>query len=375
MWLIIVESIVVPFEVAFSGETSTESPFGYISTTVWVHATQAIFILDVLHNFFVPYADQSDGSNVFDFRKISAHYIFSAWFLVDFFACIPFEYFSDDGDSPQSDMVHKMKLLKVIRMARLGRAATRRTDENFKHSVQIIKLVWVFVITIHWTACAWNMIGNEWRCHDANVDMFGSFEETDDREAELTGVISDGACETSLIGVYTACLYQACRSLCGDGEAYTHAEQIVFTIIVVIGAIVQASVFGSVANLVRSFDADTRTFEHKLDHVRYKMAFLRVPDNLQDRVVAYYENLWLHHKSLGETSATAFVSELSRPLQMELKLNLFKEMLLRIPFLQAVDTAVAEELVLRLESQLYMTGDMVIRKGDPGDWMGFVSQG
>ena len=43
--------------------------------------------------------------------------------------------------------------------------------------------------------------------------------------------------------------------------------------------------------------------------------------------------------------------------------------------LQSVDTVVVEELLLRLKSTAYMTGDIIIRKGDPGDWMGFVSHG
>ena len=105
------------------------------------------------------------------------------------------------------------------------------------------------------------------------------------------------------------------------------------------------------------------------------MDFLSVPPRLQDRVLTYYQNMWRFHKSLGESTATTFISELSRPLQIDLKINLFKDMLMRIPFLQSVDTVVVEELLLRLKSVAYMTGDIIIRKGDPGDWMGFVSHG
>ena len=50
-------------------------------------------------------------------------------------------------------------------------------------------------------------------------------------------------------------------------------------------------------------------------------------------------------------------------------------MLRKIPFLQDVDSVVLEELLLRLESRTCMQWDLVVRQGDPGDWMGFISSG
>lgn len=69
-----------------------------------------------------------------------------------------------------------------------------------------------------------------------------------------------------------------------------------------------------------------------------------------------------------------WIADLSRPLQLELKINLFKDMLRKIPFLQDVGSVVLEELLLRLESRTCMQWDLVVRQGDPGDWMGFISR-
>ena len=179
----------------------------------------------------------------------------------------------------------------------------------------------------------------------------------------------------SFYELYTSCLFQACRTLFGDGEAYTRGEQIYFAITVVLGAIMQASVFGSVANLLRSFDEDRQSFERKSEAVRHKMEFLRMPGRLQDRVLAYYEKQWQFHKSLGDTTATAFIGELSRPLQMQVKIDLYKDLLMSVPFLQTADAVIAEELVLRLDSHTFMKNDLITRKGDPADWMAFVSRG
>lgn len=160
----------------------------------------------------------------------------------------------------------------------------------------------------------------------------------------------------------------------GGGEASTPEECIFFAATVVLGAVVQASVFGSVASLLKSINEDRDAYERKNDLVQYKMDFLGVPDKLQNRVLNYYENMWLYHKSLGETTEQ-WITELSRPLQLELKINLFTDMLRKIPFLQMVDSAVVEELLLRLEARTCMKWDLVVRMGDPGDWLGFISNG
>ena len=56
-----------------------------------------------------------------------------------------------------------------------------------------------------------------------------------------------------------------------------------------------------------------------MDLVHHNMEFLNVPAPIQERVLKYYENMWRFHKSLGESTATTFIGELSRPLQIELK--------------------------------------------------------
>lgn len=374
--LVIISSLTVPVEACFSDIV--------IFFPAYNNIVNVLFGIDLILNFFLAY-DDGDGQHVFNFRASCSRYVFSVWFWVDLLSCIPIEMFSDalgGSDSDDSESASKLQLssvakaIKLLRMVRLGKVA-RRFDKHAKHGAQFLKLIGVVLLMIHWVACGWNWVGREWRCrYPEETTSISTFNETamGFTFEELDSI--PRGCDTKFIWTYSACLWQACRTLFGgDSDAFTLYERYYFCTIVVVGAIMQATVFGSMANLIREFDEDRRSFEQKLDLVRHKMEFLHVPVVLQDRVVCYYENLWQHHKSLGGTSATAFIGELSRPLQMELKLNLFKEMLTRIPFLQAVDTAVAEELVLRLDSHSFMKGDMVIRKSDPGDWMGFVARG
>ena len=354
--LVLLQSVTVPLETCFDV---------LVLGTVGEAIVLAIFVLDLCLNFFAAFPDDH-GDLVFDWRRIAARYIFSVWFAVDALSVFPFGVLANHVTFiRQTKMI---KIFKLMRMVRLGKVArpSIRTQKMAKTGVQLLKLLLVVMLLMHWVSCGWNLAGDHWRC-------FGSLQlrvvQFDDDEA-------DALCdEPPLLSLYTACLFQACRNLFGDGEAFTKSEQIYFAIVTILGAIMQASVLGSVANLLRSFDEDRHNYERKLEVVRHKMEFLRVPERLQDRVLEYYDKQWQFHKSVGETAATEFIEELSRPLQMDLKINLFKPLLIRVPFLQAVDTVVAEELVLRLDMRTFMKGEMVMRKGDPGDSIGFISRG
>ena len=67
-----------------------------------------------------------------------------------------------------------------------------------------------------------------------------------------------------------AALLQTCASICGSGVAYSVEEQIYFAANVIIGAIVQATIFGSVAGLLHSLNEDQSAFEHKCDLVQVR---------------------------------------------------------------------------------------------------------
>jgi CRP-like cAMP-binding protein len=352
--LVLVQSVTLPLDTCFELEI-----FGDIGETL----VTILFLMDFGLNFIYPFSDE-DGNLVYKFRQIAERYVCSIWFLVDVLSIFPFELVASNTQYTQQTKT--IKMFKLMRMVRLGKVArpSIRNAKMAKTGVHLMKLLLVVLLLMHWITCGWNLVGVDWRC--GGLPLLDVVDEGDGVEA----------CPTPLFWpLYTSCLFQACRSLFGDGEAFTVSEKFYFAVVVLIGAIMQASVFGSVANLLRSFDEDRHAFEHKLEMVRHKMEFLLVPERLQDRVLAYYEKQWQFHKSLGEKSATAFINELSRPLQMDLKIDLFKDLLAHVPFLQAVDTAIAEELVLRLDTQTFMKGDAVIRKGDPSDWMGFVSRG
>ncbi|KAE9333412.1 hypothetical protein PR003_g14041 [Phytophthora rubi] len=140
-----------------------------------------------------------------------------------------------------------------------------------------------------------------------------------------------------------------------------------------VGNILQASVFGSVAVLISSFDEDEAAYNKKLISTSERCRFLGISDELTKRIRGYYENLWRETKSVS-SDADTFINELSPALICEVKFQLYRDMIKQIPFLSSktLAPAVIEMLILHLRTVIYMQDDVLIRKGEFGDWMGFI---
>lgn len=56
----------------------------------------------------------------------------------------------------------------------------------------------------------------------------------------------------------------------------------------------------------------------------------------------------------------AFIETLSPPLRGEMKLALYRDMLMKMPYLKRMDRIIAERLVSSMRSQAYMRGYWVV---------------
>ena len=147
-----------------------------------------------------------------------------------------------------------------------------------------------------------------------------------------------------------------------------------FSFVTILGAVLQATVFGSVAVILASADEDAVTFQKKMLKINHRMAYLDMPLDMQERVRTYYQKMWDTERSLT-VDPDQFISEVSKPLGADIKMRLYQNLLVKVTFLQNLNDIVVEELVKSLKTMLYLEGDLVMRKGESGNWMGLINKG
>jgi cyclic nucleotide gated channel alpha 3 len=103
-----------------------------------------------------------------------------------------------------------------------------------------------------------------------------------------------------------------------------------------------------------------------MDAVKTYMSLRRVPDNLQGRVIRWYDFLWTNHKS---TDDNQILNLLPYKLRAEIAIHVHLDTLKRVEIFQNTEAGFLNELVLRLKPVLYSPGDYICRKGEVGKEM------
>jgi hypothetical protein len=281
----------------------------------------------------------------------------SHWFWIDLLSLTPSDFMPTDTSL--------LKGLKLFRLVRVGKLFKRMDDLMFASAFRMVRLLVFIAYNIHWGACIWNRVMGAGEF----AQSWGVAEKLENGQEVMIG---------NVFTVYTFCVWCALSFLLGLGamNPCNNAETYVASCLSVYGACLQACVFGSVAVLIAGLDAEETRFHRKLAEVAQRMRIMNLPEVLRKRVTAYYNMMWRLNRS-GSTNDDSFISELSPSLQIDIRLSLFRDMLTKIPFFsdENLNPLLLEALVLRLKAVVYLPGDTIMRKGENGDWMGFIGRG
>ena len=161
----------------------------------------------------------------------------------------------------------------------------------------------------------------------------------------------------------------------GEGvEPITPAQHLWCAIISLIGMAIQASVISELAHLVSKLSASQTEYDIKRENMDYQMSHLRLPKSLQDRIREYYSFLWKEHRCI-DGNPLPFMHELSPPIRLEVDLYMKRKLINGSSLFLSAPAEFVRDLASRLSMVFYLSGDFVVREGDPGFSMYFISRG
>jgi CRP-like cAMP-binding protein len=245
---------------------------------------------------------------------------------------------------------------------------------NFSSAIlymSFFKMCVIFFSIAHLFTCGWYYIFLQEYIEKGEDDGFqeGQYSSDDDFQGPY-----------SLYDKYTICFMETVGMLLGAG-AYTPFRDPVdvlhklYTMMVCsMGAILQAWVFGQVATSLSRAGERGDGYRQHMSTMARRMTSLDLPDELRHRVVNFNKQLWLSSGSFDHHSDD-FIDKVSPPVRTAIKMVRFAEMVQRIPFLKGVSRICVEALVMLMKPQEYLTGDVVVQKGNRDNWMGFINEG
>ncbi|OQS01458.1 Voltage-gated Ion Channel (VIC) Superfamily [Achlya hypogyna] len=379
LFIILYQSIMIPYQLAF--DTSDTPPTQDYASM----AFNSIFCVDLLFTLNCAIAHPSLPDTYITERWIIWRKYLKSWcalplvskkltrrrFLLDFLACFPIDvivYSSFSGASASNNRLHILGLLKILRLPRLLRLARfvrilrilRIPPEwkrwllysRYAHLIRLGSLLVSFVYLIHIFNCIW-----------------GGYVTDPYWEYAMFGASSENA-STYILGFYfvlTTVMGQ--NSMLQSQAEYTYA-----CMLIIIGSILMATVFGNVANLISNFYENQNNYKKKMEQLLGSMNLMKLPLDLQNRINEYYQVMWERHGTL-DGRPLMFTNELSKNLSVEVELYLRMDMINRVPVFQKCSKTVVQEIVMQLQLQVYLPGDYIVVKGEIGFDMYFVQNG
>ncbi|GFR15921.1 cyclic nucleotide-gated cation channel alpha-3 [Trichonephila clavata] len=133
--------------------------------------------------------------------------------------------------------------------------------------------------------------------------------------------------------------------------------------------IIECESFYSVGVRIRE---EITTDGPKLDSVKTYMRMRKVPSTLFNKVIKWFDYLWMTQKSSDEERSVGCLPD---KLKAEIAIHVHLDTLKRVEIFQNTEQGFLRELVLRLRPVLFSPGDFICRKGEVGKEMYIVNRG
>ena len=352
MLLAVWNAFQIPINVAFPGSFFDSTYFLILNFFIDIG-----FLLDIIVNFRTTFLNKKTQEEVSNSYLIAVEYL-KTRFTVDLLATIPFDniggFFIPED---QTVILQIFGLLKLVRILRLSRIITfLNVKSDLKMSLKIFKIIFFLVIYLHCVACTWYWIASldESWLPRTYVFIRGDFYKTSD------------------FTKYLEALYHAVLLFTGNDIQASKTLELAFCVpVLIIGALMNANIFGEVAVIVTSANRKSMKFQERIDMTRNSMKNLNLPESIQQKVInfmTFTQNLLDSQKEMQE-----FLFMISPSLRMEVVKHMFLTIVENNKYL--FNKELIEFISRYLQVEIYMPEAQIVSEGDAGDTLYFLSKG
>ena len=384
--IILYNAFIIPYYIAFDITLSvTLLPLDILCTI-----SMAIDILVTLRTAFIDFS----GNTCYDSRAIARRY-WNRGLILDLCGTFPMDIFSSlviGYGQRYSNLLKSLGLLRASRLAYNDRLAAFNSP-----TARILKLLFGFF----WSAFSHTRTSTRPACRMLSTDPpslllvclpIGWVSVFDCRMAHLFGAIFwftacvenhagtwinvGGFADASLTTQYIVSLYWALTTMVtvgyGDIVPTTVYEQAVVIPILMLSALIYATIFGNMAYAIETITSTIRRYQSRMDMVKEFISVYELPVELQKKLFDYTNAMWNQNKGF-ETEQ--MIAHLPTSVKAEVMLHINESLIQRVPLLKQCSDRFLEAIILRMSSQVCLPGDYVFKEGDKSREMYFVRTG
>ncbi|KRZ29279.1 Potassium voltage-gated channel subfamily H member 7 [Trichinella pseudospiralis] len=326
-----------------------------------------MFIVDIIINFRTTYINDNDEV-VSHPGKIAIHY-FKGWFIIDVVAAVPFDLLLFNANSDETTTL--IGLLKTARLLRLVRVC-RKLDRYSEYGAAVLLLLMAtFALIAHWLACIWYAIGSaELPYVDNNITWLHHL--ANHLQTPYNG--STGG--PSLRSRYVTALYFTLSTITsigfGNVSATTDSEKIFTIVMMILGSLMYASVFGNVSAIIQRLYSGTARYHIEMNRLREFIRFHQVPNPLRQRLEEFFQHAWTYTNGIDMNMV---LKQFPECLQADICLHLNRLLLNNCPAFQAASPGCLRALSMRFRTTHAPPGDTLVYKGDVLTALYFIARG
>ncbi|NBV84933.1 MAG: hypothetical protein EBS01_01415 [Verrucomicrobia bacterium] len=302
------------------------------------------------------------------------------WMIPDLLAAIPFEYLADifNWESPWFLLLRILPLTKTFKVSAVL-ADLQMILQLPRAVMQLMSLGYWAIQAIHAVALGWWWAGGSADSIDTTPAKIAWVWEDEQKTQLVQKTIEEAETRKfSNLEIYLRSVYWTVTTMTtiGYGDyspAKDNNQQIIFTIFAQIaGVSFYGYIVGNIPVLIANRDAARAAFESRNEVINEFMRVKQLPGEMQDRVRDYYQYLWESRKGVSDSDVLV---TLPSALSVDVLVFLNNEILQKVEFFRGVKEIFIREVVRMLTTESYIPGDYIIREGEFGTRMYFLTNG
>lgn len=339
----IVSPLIVIFDLKLRG--------GLLALDIFI---TVVFALDIYLNFITGYEERRKV--ITDRKKIASRYL-KGWFLPDLVATIPFTLFFV---SSQGFFLFRLfrffrltRLFKLLSANKTLRKSSELSNKINPSFIRMILLIFWIIIFSHLVASGWIALNGVKEGIPQGDQYLHALYWT------ITTLTTIGYGDISPLGV--------------TGTAVHPNFITIYTILIeLLGAGMYGFIIGNISNIIANMDIAKSQHQEKVERINTFLKYKNIPGEVQKRVNNYYDYLWESRRGYNEASV---IRELPISLKTMVSLQINREIIEKVPLFKGASKAFLKEIIMNLEPVVFTPDDYIIRAGEIGYEMYFISRG